>query len=224
MCSASGSSSTTPASSASVHCQSAVPAVQKSYAGHAVVVEGRHRERGRLGGVDHVPRVDAGRRRGGRGTAAPNGSRDSRAASDTGWPSRPRPTATLSGLPPGWARKRRSPSATRSTIASPSTVSMRGHYRRRPRRSREVRETPAADHQTAGGRSSYGVESTTVVRVETLARDRISCSSDLQRARPLDPHLEDVGLVAGHAVAGLDRGQPGQPVRHVVRPGRRRSA
>jgi hypothetical protein len=161
------SSSTTPASSASVHCQSAVPWVQKSYtatpSGSSVATasdDGSCASTRCRGSTVDAARCSR--------NIVPNESRDSRAASDTGWPSRPSPTATLSGDPPGCATNRRSPSATRSTMASPSTVSM----------------IPTLLAHTGGGRSSYGVESTTVVRVETLARARISCSSDSSAPGP----------------------------------------
>ena len=42
----------------------------------------------------------------------------------------------------------------------------------------------------------------------------------LQGRRGRDPHLEDVVLLAGHAVTGLDGRQVGEPVRQVVRRGR----
>ena len=70
--------------------------------------------------------------------------------------------------------------------------------------------------QMRGGRASYGVERTTVVRVETPARARSRRQQVLQLQRGGDADLEDVVLVARDAVAGLDLGDAGEPVGDVV--------
>ena len=54
------------------------------------------------------------------------------------------------------------------------------------------------------GRFSYGVESTIVVRVETLAAERIRASRSSRALGRGHPDLEDVGLVAGDRPARLD--------------------
>ena len=87
-----------------------------------------------------------------------------------------------------------------------------------PRTARAARRLHAgrARAQMRGGRASYGVDRTTVVRVETPARRADPRQQVLQLVRGGDPHLEDVVLVARDAVARLDLGDLGEPVRDVV--------
>ena len=76
--------------------------------------------------------------------------------------------------------------------------------------------SPCGKDQTLGGRDSYGVLSTIVVRVDTLAAARIRASSASSSDGVAHPHLQDVVLLARHAVAGLDLGDVGEPVGRVV--------
>ena len=68
----------------------------------------------------------------------------------------------------------------------------------------------------SGARFSYGVLSTIVVRWTPGGRPDL-LQQVLQLGRGRDAYLEDVVLVARHAVAGLDRGQVGQPFRGIIR-------
>ncbi len=89
---------------------------------------------------------------------------------------------------------------------------------------RPAARNPRSPSPTTGGgvtgRFSYGVESTTVVRVDRPAVARIWASSASSADGRGDPHLDDVRLDAGDRMAGLDLRHPGQPLRVVV--GRRR--
>ena len=102
--------------------------------------------------------------------------------------------------------------ATRSCTA-PSSTSRTSNRRSWGWPTRSARPEVRAG---SGGRFSYGIDSTMVVRVETLAaaRMRASRSSSAERARHL--HVQDVALVAGDRVARRDLRQAGQPLGRVV--------
>ena len=112
------------------------------------------------------------------------------------------------------------------TVLDETAHALRTRLRlRRPPRPRSSRSPPAdlvalTRAVTASDRAaeahSHGVDSTTVVRVETLAAARMRASRSSRSPGVRDPHLEDVVLVAGDRVAVLDLGDVAQPVGHVV--------
>ena len=152
------------------------------------------------------------------------------AASPTGR----RTTAPRSRRPPPTRCRAPTSTTTRSTrCRSPPAVVGRA---RQPRRERAQgrRGGRALLKAAAGGapgvldasagqpteRFSYGVLSTMVVRVDTLAAASMRASRSSRVGRRGDPHLQDVRLVAGDRPAGLDLGQSAQAVGRVVRLGR----